>query len=504
MRARGLAGIATAAALAAGCTHPMAIVEDRALVDVARRYRDFFPPQVTDFDAAHDAALLRPRFGLPAVGPARAPFALEVLSRGARPSEIRAALVRPDVADAAAWQCARGDAAFDGCYPLALEPVDQRGVGGGVDRVRLSAHTALAPPDGGYDLAFLSGVDGPVRAPRAVWVRAFDPGAPMRIAHLSDLHVGKSDDPIEERLARVIADVDALGADVVVVSGDIVHRGDNPALWPRARDLLLQLHAPVIAIMGNHDLGFGVVPNLANRYGAGWVNFARTFHPFLLFEVTVGNYDFVAFDSGPSTVSPRILTRGIADETVDAIADAVDRAREAHRAAVVLVSHAPTRASMFESARPTSAGLVGQMLYGARELERVMLDAADRGQRVIHLAGHTHWTEVFQSAPVGGKLAFVRWPSARLTPCPQKIDGEALIVVAQSATRSGLTRAGRGFGWDLLAFDGPIARPTLLFRRFGAEASAATCLPPDERAHQAEQPAPEHDDHDVQPPAPQD
>ena len=470
-RAIAVAAVAVAS-LAGGCAHPQSLVEDRVLAEVASRYRDFFPAE-SDPDPARDAGLLRPRFGLPAIAPPRAQFLVELLERGADLPPPRAAIVRPDVAQEAAVRCVPDGAPFDGCYPLALEQVDKREVAPGFHRLRFIARTTLSPPDGGYDLVLQSGVDAPARAPRAVWVRARDPGAPLKVAHLSDLHVGKSDDPIDEHLAQVIADVETFAPDVVVISGDIAHRGGNPAQAAHARDLLLALHAPIVAVLGNHDLGFGVVPNLTTRYGDGWPNFARPFHPLLFFEVAIGRYRFVGFDSGPSTVTPRVLTRGISRETVDALREVADRARDDGVPVLFLVSHAPTRATMMESASPTSPGLVGQMHFGARELERVILDDAARGQRILHLTGHTHWTEVFESAPVDGKLQFVRWQPSRIGPCPTPVHGAAAIILAQSATRSGLTREGRGYGWDLLTVgDGD---PRIFFRRFGAEPEAFAC-----------------------------
>ena len=45
------------------------------------------------------------------------------------------------------------------------------------------------------------------------------------------------------------------------------------------------------------------------RYGAGWSNFARAFHPSLLYSMTLDGWEFIGFDSGPSEFSARVLTR---------------------------------------------------------------------------------------------------------------------------------------------------------------------------------------------------
>jgi hypothetical protein len=97
----------------AGCAAPLAVHrQDLLLTSVAANYRAFYPAD-GDPDLAHDAGLLRPRFGLPAIAQAGATIALELLERGG-PSVVRAALVRPDVDSDAAERCLAG-APVDGC-----------------------------------------------------------------------------------------------------------------------------------------------------------------------------------------------------------------------------------------------------------------------------------------------------------------------------------------------------------------------------------------------------
>lgn len=80
--------------------------------------------------------------------------------------------------------------------------------------------------------------------------KAFDG---YRIAQLSDIHLG--DGMNRARLEGVVAKTNALGADLIVITGDFVS-GDGPR-W--AKDLtgaLRDLHAPdgVLAVLGNHDI----------------------------------------------------------------------------------------------------------------------------------------------------------------------------------------------------------------------------------------------------------
>src|SRR5688500_7971180 len=70
------------------------------------------------------------------------------------------------------------------------------------------------------------------------------------IAHLSDVHI--DDDPRSaERTRAVVAYLDALQLDVVVVTGDIADHGLR-AEYERARELLATRH-PTLICPGNHD-----------------------------------------------------------------------------------------------------------------------------------------------------------------------------------------------------------------------------------------------------------
>ena len=72
----------------------------------------------------------------------------------------------------------------------------------------------------------------------------------MRVSHLSDLHFGHHDDQLASGLA---AEVASQRPDLVVVSGDFVQIGSEEE-FIEARAFLDQLHAPVFAVPGNHDI----------------------------------------------------------------------------------------------------------------------------------------------------------------------------------------------------------------------------------------------------------
>ena len=72
-----------------------------------------------------------------------------------------------------------------------------------------------------------------------------------RIAHLSDIHFGKIAAP--GIVDAAVADVNASGAELVVVSGDLTQRA-RAREFQAARDMLAGFKAEVLAVPGNHDV----------------------------------------------------------------------------------------------------------------------------------------------------------------------------------------------------------------------------------------------------------
>ena len=71
-----------------------------------------------------------------------------------------------------------------------------------------------------------------------------------RIAHLSDLHFGRTDAAVVNELVEI---VNALEPDIVVVSGDLTQRA-RKGQFAEARDFLAKLPHPQIVVPGNHDV----------------------------------------------------------------------------------------------------------------------------------------------------------------------------------------------------------------------------------------------------------
>ncbi|MGE5506041.1 MAG: metallophosphoesterase family protein [Actinomycetota bacterium] len=70
------------------------------------------------------------------------------------------------------------------------------------------------------------------------------------IAHLSDLHFGRTDPAV---VAALLADLERHRPDVVVVSGDLTQRARSHQ-FAEARAFLARLPAPAVIVPGNHDL----------------------------------------------------------------------------------------------------------------------------------------------------------------------------------------------------------------------------------------------------------
>lgn len=71
-----------------------------------------------------------------------------------------------------------------------------------------------------------------------------------KIAHLSDVHFGRTDCAVVDRLVEI---VNELKPDVVVVSGDLTQRARKKQ-FAEAREFLDRLPQPQIVVPGNHDV----------------------------------------------------------------------------------------------------------------------------------------------------------------------------------------------------------------------------------------------------------
>ena len=354
------------------------------LSQVNAHYCAFYPAD-GDPDHAHDAGLLRPRFGLPAIAQAGHPFTIEWLERGG-PESLRAALLAPEVSDADAERCLAGRPG------RRLPPGRARARRRARPRARRRSRPPPPRPTRGRAATTCTctrGCDAPTRAPRAVWLRADDP------AHLGEVHVVQlSDHP--HRQARPRRREAPRAGDrrdqraqagprrhhrrrgqpgagrVVAARGAGAARGDRSAGGHRARQprhrLPLVRRRPLRRGLAELRAQLSLVPRVRDRP-----------RRLSLRRVRLGAVDAVAAHPDPRA--------GAVDAGAPARALARPRRTTARRG-VVLFSHAPSRA-VLSGRTPASGGAFGHMLERAR---RVREAAPRRGgaRRARPAPGRAH------------------------------------------------------------------------------------------------------------------
>lgn len=121
-----------------------------------------------------------------------------------------------------------------------------------------------------------------------------------RIVHLSDLHFGLH----RAELAHLLLDrVNRARADLVVVTGDLTHRGRRDQ-YAEAAAFLSRIQAPLIAVPGNHDVP---LYNLAVRYLTPFAGYRRAMGPDLTPTRQVDRVRVL----GMNSVDPFAVQRGI-------------------------------------------------------------------------------------------------------------------------------------------------------------------------------------------------
>ncbi|HUJ91238.1 MAG TPA: metallophosphoesterase [Gaiellaceae bacterium] len=222
-----------------------------------------------------------------------------------------------------------------------------------------------------------------------------------RIVHVSDLHMGRREDPeVEAALAALVSRV---SPELVVASGDLTHRG-RPDEHERAHRFLLSLGPPVLAVPGNHDLPY----TFPSRLTSPWREFER------LWGTTEPTHASPALHVvGVNSARPwRHQSGGLGD---DRLRGAIDRLREAADGAcrVVVLHHhllgAPWRAAR---KRPLA------------HRDRVLRTLAGAGAELI-LGGHIH------QATLGERREF------------EVLGGDAAATVLAVAPGFGQPRPGR-------------------------------------------------------------
>jgi 3',5'-cyclic AMP phosphodiesterase CpdA len=191
----------------------------------------------------------------------------------------------------------------------------------------------------------------------------------LRLAHLSDLHFGRSR---PELLEPLLVAVNAARPDLVVVSGDLTQRA-RKGQFRAARAFLDRLAAPWLAVPGNHDVP---ADNLPLRLAAPFNRYRR----------------HIAAELEPAHLAPRLAVVGV--NTADplawargrirprSLARACERLRRARRCGMVIAHH-PLEHLPEDRKRPVPGAAAA------------LSALAEAGARIV-LSGHLH---LWRAAP---------------------------------------------------------------------------------------------------------
>lgn len=435
--------------------------------------------------APRRAGIVAPRLGIPALLGPGAGFELELLERAQMPAGVlRAALVAPSLPTEQLAACLSGLASAQ-CVPLRPTDEQDEAVADGFMHRTISVALPGSIAAAAWDLAMRVDEDPPERQPRCVFTYATptDAPRPLRVVHLSDIHIGKfplTEGGLVNEMQRVVAEINHATPDLVVLTGDLVENGGDEPWTDRARELLLTVHAPLLIVPGNHD--YSHYPKVVHSEipAAGWLHFARRFHSRRRTRLTFGGWDFLGIDSGPSIFSLQVMTRGVGGDTLQWLHRQLELAHASGHGAIVY-AHAPTRTGPLRNSRSEAQGQFGRMWYGAAQMEEALQAAADRGTRVLSLSGHTHWLEVqlLRPASPDPNGRWQRQPDDKLACQPLVVTAPAAMLTVPAATRVTfpMFKKGDHAGFAILELPSPLQPPTLHFRLFNSRGVPLRCKP---------------------------
>ena len=266
---------------------------------------------------------------------------------------------------------------------------------------------------------------------------------PIRIAHISDLHLEPAGTEqyagLADRLDRIHHVIIDLAPDLVVVTGDLTNIGaSTPAHFEQAREWLERLAIPYVTLPGNHDLG-------ANRVRGE--RFALTEH----YEDCAYAETGYARAFGASLVVRRslhgltILACGLREDDPDGIVDALAAEIADTDGPIVVASHYPLvpPRELIQTERFGAGGYVDR----AAERLRALLASSDRV--LAYLCGHVHLTSLRQIAkhcaqftagglgPGAAALRLYQWDGHALQYDTMDVEGPQLFW------ETGMPEAGR-------------------------------------------------------------
>ena len=236
-----------------------------------------------------------------------------------------------------------------------------------------------------------------------------------RLAHISDLHFGRTDERVVEAL---VAELNSERPDLVVVSGDLTQSARSGE-FRAARQFLDRLVSPWIAVPGNHDIS---PYHLVQRFFDPFARFRRFIHPVTEPVFQDEEIGLVGINSARAMMLELNWAHGSLKRSQ------MDRAEERFAAMPspifrIVVAHHPFLPPMDEPTVRT----VGRAAEA--------LDRFERAGVKLTLSGHLHlgYARFLEPVLSGGHIADVK---AR---APERAATRSLLVVqAASATSTRL------------------------------------------------------------------
>lgn len=196
----------------------------------------------------------------------------------------------------------------------------------------------------------------------------------MLLAHISDLHItrpgalayGRID--TAAHLARCIARLNAIAprADAVIVTGDLVDRGDADE-YRHLKTLLAPLRMPYYLLVGNHDDRTALREVFADR---AELHAGATFGPFVQYALDLGPLLLLALDSQV----PRQSGGDLCDARLQWLAEQLEAARG--RPVIVALHHPPFASGIAHMDRmrldPAASDKLAALINRHPNVERVL------------------------------------------------------------------------------------------------------------------------------------
>lgn len=262
-----------------------------------------------------------------------------------------------------------------------------------------------------------------------------------RIAHISDMHFGRTDPTVVGRLIEAVNEIEP---DVVVVSGDLTQRA-RKGQFAEAREFLASLPKPQIVVPGNHDVP---LYNIFSRF----LTPLRSYKKYITNDLEPFFADDEVAIMGISTARSLTIKNGrINTEQVQSVCERLDPLDE--KLTKIVVTHHP-----FDLPGAYDED------YIVGRADEMMPTLADCGADVF-LSGHLHVSSVTNSAH------------------RYRLDNGRSALVIQAGTAASTRGRGEPNSFNLIE----IERPFLTVKRFEcALAPNGFCLATTEKFTQTE------------------